>query len=114
MNRRLHAPRDKRETNVHTTRALNVLRDVDRLMQESADKLVGSPAKSTRDDVTNTISQSRQKVEKVTRSTPQIDDLKTKVARHILHIENRLIELDTLFPSTHGDRTVPVEHLNGE
>jgi hypothetical protein len=113
-NRHLHASRDKRETNVHTTRALKVLHDVDRLMQENAGKLVGSPTKSVRDGVANTISQSRQKVEKVTRSTPQINASKENVARHILHVENRLIELDTLFPSTHGDRTVPVEHSNGE
>jgi hypothetical protein len=52
-------------------------------MHESAGKLAGSPAKSVRDDVKNTISQSRQKVEKVTRSTPQINDLKEKVARPV-------------------------------
>jgi hypothetical protein len=114
INRRLHSPRDKREDNVHTTRALKTLNDIERLMQECAGKLVGSPAKSVRDDVENTVFQSRQKMERVTRSTPQINVLKTKVAEHILHVENRVIELDTLFPPAPDDRTNPVEYSNGE
>jgi hypothetical protein len=113
INRRLHA-RDKLEDNVHTIRALKTLNDIEQLMQECADKLVGSPTKSVRDDVANTVFQSRQKVEKVTRSTPQINVLKAKVAKHILHVENRVIELDTLFPSAPDDRNVPVEYSNGE
>jgi hypothetical protein len=113
-NRHLHAPRDKRENNVHTTRALKTLSDIEQLMQESAGKLSGSPTKSVRDDVAKTLSQSRQKVAKVTRSTPRINALKETVAQHILHIENRLIELDTLFPPSPDDRSGPVEHSNGE
>jgi hypothetical protein len=113
INRRLHA-RDKREENIHTTRALKTLNDIERLMQECADKLVGSPTKSVRDDVANTVFQSRQKVEKVTRSTQQINVLKAKVAKHILHVENRVIELDTLFPSAPDERKVPMEYSNGE
>ena len=113
-NRHLHAPRDKRENNVLTTRALKTLNDIEQLMQDSAGKLSGSPMKSVRDDVANTLSQSRQKVAKVTRSTPRIDALKETVAQHILHVENRLIELDTLFPPSLDDRSGPVEHSNGE
>jgi hypothetical protein len=80
-------------------------------MQECVAKLSGLPAKSVWDDVANSVSQSRQRVEKVTRSTPSINTLKKKVASHILHVENRLIELDTLFPSP---RVGTVEHANGE
>jgi len=113
INRRLHA-RDKLEDNVHTIRVLKTLNDIEQLMQECADKLVGSPTKSVRDDVANTVFQSRQKVEKVTCSMQQINVLKAKVAKHILHVENRVIELDTLFPSAPDDRNVPVEYSNGE
>jgi hypothetical protein len=114
INRRLHSPRDKREESVHTTRALKTLDDIKRLMQECAGKLVGSPTKSVRDDVATAVFQSRQKVERVTRSTPQINVLKAKVTEHMLHVENRVIELDTLFPPAPDDRTIPVEYSNGE
>jgi hypothetical protein len=113
-NRHLHDPRNKQENNVHTTRALKILNGIEQLMQESAGKLCGSPTKSVRDDVANTLSQSRQKVAKVTRSTPRINALKEMVAQHILHVENRLIELDTLFPPSPEDGSGPVEHSNGE
>jgi len=104
--------RDKRENNVLTTRALKTLTDVERLMQTCAAKLNGSPTESVRQDVENTVSRSRQTVEKVTRSTPSIDTLKEMVARHILHIQNRLMELDALHPLE--TKTDPVEYPNGE
>ena len=104
--------RNKRENNVHTTRALKILKEVKKLMEECATKLNGSPTRSVRDDIANTVSQSRQKVENVTRDTPSIKTLKERVARHILHVENRLVELDSLFPS--DSKTGPVEYTNRE
>ena len=114
FDRHAHVPRDRQENNVHTTRALKILNDIEQLMQESANKLVSSPAKSVRDDVANKVSEARAKTEKVTRSTPQINILKAKVAQHILHIDNRLVELDALFPSTPSDEATHVEYSNGE
>jgi hypothetical protein len=81
-------------------------------MQTCAAKLNDLPAESVCQDVENIVSRSRQTVEKVTRSTPSIDTLKEKVARHILHIQNRLIELDALHPLE--IKTNPVEYPNGE
>jgi hypothetical protein len=105
-------PRDKRENNVLTTRALRILTDVENSIQNCAAKLNGLPTESVRRDVENTVSKSRQSVENVTRSTLSINTLKEKVARHILHVENRLIELDTLQPLE--VKTGPVEYPNGE
>ena len=103
--------RDKRENNVLTTRALKTLTDVERLMQTCAARLNDIPAESVRHEVENTISQSRQTVERVTRSTPSIDALKDKVVQHILHIQNRLIELNALHPLE--IKAEPVEYPNG-
>ncbi|KIM72043.1 hypothetical protein PILCRDRAFT_16498 [Piloderma croceum F 1598] len=105
-------PRDKRENNVLTTRALKILTDVENSMQNCATKLNSLPTESIRRDVENTVSKSRQSVENVTRSTLSINTLKEKVAGHILHVENRLIELDTLQPLE--VKTSPVEYPNGE
>ena len=103
--------RDKWENNVLTTRALKTLTDVERLMQTCAARLNDIPAESVRHEVKNTISRSRQTVERVTHSTPSIDALKDKVVQHILHIQNRLIELNALHPLE--IKAEPVEYPNG-
>src|SRR5882672_1936828 len=55
-------PRDKRENNVLTTRALRILTDVENSIQNCAAKLNGLPTESVRRDVENTVSKSRQSV----------------------------------------------------
>ena len=104
--------RDKREHNIHTSRALKILNDIDLGMEDCAIKIRGEPTQSVREDAANAVSESRRVVEKVTRSTPSINTLKDKVARHILHVENRLIELDTLLPLEVAKG--PTEYSNGE
>lgn len=104
--------RDKRENNVHTTRALKILTDIEHSMQDCATELNGVPTDSVRQEVENIVSRSRQVVEKVTRSTPSIIALKEKVARRILHVQNRLIELDAL--QRPEVRASPVEQPNGK
>ena len=103
---------DKQENNVLTTHALKTLMDVERLMQTCAAKLNDMPTESLCHNVENTVSQSCQTVDRVTCSTPSIDTLNEKVVWHILHIQNWLIELDTLHCLE--IKANPMEYLNGE
>jgi hypothetical protein len=62
VNQHPHTPlphHDKREHNIHTSRALKILNDIDLGMEDCAIKIRGEPTQSVREDAANAVSESR-------------------------------------------------------
>jgi hypothetical protein len=88
----------KKDRSYHTTKALAILDTITTELQSCGEKLSGSPSPSDISDSRKILSRTRAAMEKITRSTSDIDKRKAELEEQMGNVEGRLVVLDALLP----------------